>query len=49
VALLWVGRVERGVLVRVLQQAAAYRQQLDERLARMIVGELAQAWNRGRK
>ena len=40
--------VERAVLVRALERAGHYRFELDKRLARLIISELAQAMKRGR-
>jgi len=48
VALLRADRLERGVLARVIVKAAEYRTQLDERMARLIISELAEATKRGR-
>jgi hypothetical protein len=41
-------RIERGVLVRVLDQAAEYRRQLDDRLASMVIYRLSEAMKKGR-
>lgn len=42
-------RIERGVLVRVLEQAGEYRRQLDERLASMVIHYLGEAMKKGRR
>jgi hypothetical protein len=39
---------ERATLSRVLERAAYWRLELDKRLARLIVSELAEAMKRGR-
>jgi hypothetical protein len=36
------------VLIRVVERAAHYRLELDKRLARMVIAELAEAMKRGR-
>lgn len=47
--LLRADRIEREALVRVLERAAHYRLDLDKRLARLIISELADALRRGRR
>jgi hypothetical protein len=39
-------RIERGVLIRVLDRAGEYRRQLDERLASMVIHYLGEAMKR---
>ena len=41
--------IERVVLCSVIERAAAYRLDLDRRLARLIVTELGEAIKRGRR
>ena len=40
-------RIERGVLIRILDQASDYRRRLDERLASQIIFFLGEAMKKG--
>ena len=48
-ALLRADPVEQVLLARIADEAARYANERDDRLANRIIGELADAWNRGRR